>query len=274
MPMRLTLNGPEEALPPAAPPVSSASVAGFGSPLAKEAQVVIAEKIVMQQAKVEAAKRRREATFAAARKAAAAAAEPNEAPPPPDESAAAAAAAAAAASSSSAAASNTVAAAPGPAPVSTETDPYPIEHFSDSSSQALPQGWKDAQTKRGDACYENMVTGQKFFDLPHQLPAAEPLPLPDGWSTATSTTTGVTYFQKPVGRAHSHCCLHRECVPASLGSLRCCMRRTAAAPTTCPFQKLHREVLLLPIQRVQPRKGQQLHCDQKALGRPQIRAAS
>ena len=43
------------------------------------------------------------------------------------------------------------------------------------------------------------VTGQKFFDLPHNRPAADPLPLPAGWSLTTSRSTGVTYYIDAVG---------------------------------------------------------------------------
>jgi hypothetical protein len=46
-----------------------------------------------------------------------------------------------------------------------------------------------------------IVTGQRFFELPHLLPAAAPLPLPPGWGTALSGSTGATYFVHADGRS-------------------------------------------------------------------------
>ena len=69
---------------------------------------------------------------------------------------------------------------------------------------SLPEGWllekigtregEEEDSRNDEMVYLNTVSNQTFFELPHFRPAFDPLVLPDGWTTAVSRSTGVTYF--------------------------------------------------------------------------------
>jgi tetratricopeptide (TPR) repeat protein len=68
------------------------------------------------------------------------------------------------------------------------------------ATEALPAGWVPGETLTSEPCVVNTATGERFFELPHWLPATEPLLLPSGWKCVLSDSIGVTYFAHEDGR--------------------------------------------------------------------------